>query len=163
MNLEQNLLLVIWVFSLLAILFGVPYGRRHSFVIAFITAQGLDWLAEILLLQYHVLSFPIREFPKASDMSISLMILYEPLCCAAYVIYEPRKSWPIRALYLAFWVNVMTWTDIAISHFSQLQDHKSYYWLVAELVFGAELVVTNAVVRWFFSNSSLLRRNRGAV
>ena len=155
--------MLIWIFGLLVIIFGVPGGKRHSFFIAYLTAQGLDWFAQILFLQFNVLSFPVREFPKASDMSITLMILLMPLLCALYVIYEPRKSWLIRALYLVLWVNITTMTDITISHYSELQDHKSYYWLVAELVFSVILVASNAVVRWFFCNTSLLRKDRGTV
>lgn len=160
MSLEQNLLLLTWIFGLLVIAFGVPYGKRHSFFIAYLTAQGLDWLAEILLLQFNIVSFPIREFPEASDMSITLMIFLMPLCCAIYVIYEPQKSWPIRTLSLVCWAGVMTLIEIIISDFSNLQDNKRYYWLVAELVFSVELVVTIAVVRWFFRDSSMLRRDK---
>ncbi|MCR2803561.1 CBO0543 family protein [Paenibacillus soyae] len=163
MSFEQNLLLLIWLLGLLVIVFGVPYGRRHSFFIAYLTAQGLDWLAEILLLQFNTVSFPIREFPGASDMSITLMIFLMPLCCAIYVIYEPRKSLPIRTLSLLLWASVMTLVEIAISRFSNLQDHKSYYWLVAEIVFSVELVITIAIVRWFFHKSSILRRGRETV
>jgi hypothetical protein len=163
MNIEQNLILLIWVSGLLVISFGVPVGKRHSFFIAYLTAQGMEWLAEILLLQFKIVSFPIREFPHASDMSITLRIFLIPLCCAIYVIYESRKSWPIRTLYLIVWVNVMTLMEISVSHFSQLEDHKNYYWVVAELVYSAELIVTSAVVRWFFRNPALLRWDRGTV
>ena len=164
MSLEINLLFLIWVIGVIMIAFGVPSHKRHSFFVAFLTAQGMEWLAEILLLQFNVVSFPVREFPKASEMSITLMIFLLPLCCATYVIYEPKKkSWPIRILYLAFWANVMTWMEIMISHFTDLQDHKSYYWLVAMLLFSFELIVANAVVRWFFHNSSLLQRDRRTV
>lgn len=163
MDLERNLLLLIWIFGLLVISVGVPSDKRHSFFIAFLTAQGLDWLAQMMFLQFNVLSFPEREFPAASDMSITLMILLMPLYTAIYVIYEPRNSRLMRALYLVLWTSVATLTDITISQFSELQDHKSYYWLVAELVFGVILVISNAVVRWFFRNLTLSRGDRGNV
>ncbi len=161
MELEWNLLLVIWLFGLLVVSACIPSGKRHSFYIAFMTAQGLDWFAQLMFLQFNVLSFPVREFPKASDMSITLMILLMPLYTAIYVIYEPRKSRFIRALYLVSWTSVATFTDITISHTSDLQNHKSYYWLVAELVFGVILVISNAVVRWFFGNLPLSSWDRG--
>lgn len=163
MDLERNLLLAIWLFGLLVISTGVPSDKRHSFVIAFLTAQGLDWFAQMMFLQFEVLSFPVREFQGASNMSITLMILLMPLYTAIYVIYEPRKSRLIRALYLVLWTSVATLTDITISHFSELQDHKSYYWLVAEIVFGVILVISNAVVRWFFRSLPLSQWDRGNV
>ncbi|WP_027086904.1 CBO0543 family protein [Cohnella panacarvi] len=163
MGLEQNLLLAIWIFSLLVISAFVPCHKRHSFVIAFITAQGLDWFAQMMFLQYNVLSFPVREFPKASDMSITLMIVLMPLYTAIYVIYEPRATRIVRAVYLVLWTSFATLTDITISRYSGLQDHKSYYWLVAELVFGVILVISNAVVRWFFRHLPLSREDRGNV
>jgi hypothetical protein len=163
MDLERNLLLAIWLFGLLVNSTGVPSDKRHSFIIAFLTAQGLDWFAQIMFLQFEVLSFPVREFPAASDMSISLMILLMPLYTAIYVIYEPAKSRLIRAVYLVLWTSVATLTDIIISHFSGLQNHKSYYWLVAEIVFGVILASSNAVVRWFFRSSPMSQGDRGNV
>lgn len=96
-------------------------------------------------------------------MSVTLMIFMIPLCCAIYVINEPKRTWPIRALLLVIWAGVMDFIEITIARFSQLQDHKSYYWLVAEIVFSVEIAITIAVVRWFFRQSSMSGKVRGTV
>jgi hypothetical protein len=163
MSMEQNLLLMFWVVGIALITFTVPRGKWHAFLVALLTCQGMAWLTEVAFVKSGIVVYPVREFPKASDLSITMEVMLVPVCCSLYVIYEPVRSWAARLRHLVVWTAGFTLIDLAVARFTRLQDHHGFHWWMIVLVFAGKLGITNAIVRWFFRNRALFRQERRSI
>lgn len=78
------------------------------------------------MIDRNIIAYPVREFPRASDLSITVEIMLVPICCALYVIYEPRKTWLARIRHLTVWTIGITVIDFVIARYTKLQDHNGF-------------------------------------
>ncbi|WP_407945760.1 CBO0543 family protein [Paenibacillus puerhi] len=74
MDMERNLLLLVCFVCITTIYFLVPRA------------------VEVLLVQFNLVAYPLREFPKASDLSITFKVLWTPVASGLYYIYRPRSN-----------------------------------------------------------------------
>jgi hypothetical protein len=163
MSLEQNLLLLLWVAGLALTIFTVSGDKWHQWAVAFLACQAFAWLAEILIVKLDLVAYPVREFPKASDLSLTLEIMLVPVCAALYVIHEPSSSWMARFRHWAIWTCSAAVIDKAVAHYTRLQDHSGFHWWMTVVLFGSKFLAVNLFVRWFFRNPMLFKEERNSV
>lgn len=163
MSVNYIVLILIWVLGILSYILFVPQNRRRRFLFAFLLCQMFTWFSSLVHVKFHLLSFPVREFPKATEMLLTTAFFLYPLLCGFYIIFEPPRSFMIRAGYLTIWCLIVVILDVAFVKFTNLVVYAHYAWYFTWLNTFCIAVIVNVTTRWFFKSKELLRRGQESV
>lgn len=83
----------------------------------------------VLHVHFDLLAYPVREFPKATDIGFTMPYMVYPIMAGIYIMYEPRNSLGLRTLYLfvcSFGVGVF---HHMMQKYTDLLDFVNYHWI----------------------------------
>lgn len=159
LSFERFILITVWTVGITACLM-IPQRKRREAWIAFLICQAITWIESLLQVRLGWIAFPVREFPKATDVCLTTEFFFYPLACAIYFIFEPGQSRTWRLCYLLLWAGGLTLFDWALSVHTDLLDYKRYDWYWSGLDFAITFVAVGAYTRWFFRSQALRSERR---
>jgi hypothetical protein len=127
----------------------VPRRRLRLFIVAFLAAQMAVWIAAAVLLELGLIAYPIREFPRATNMGFTMEYMMYPVLCGLYIIYEPQRGWGKRALYLLAWSCGLGLFQYWLTAGTELVEYVHLNWIVAGFTFACILIATKGIVGWY--------------
>lgn len=152
MNLDRFVLLIIWSISLALFTFWIPRNKLASVLLSFMACQSLTWFTSMMHVYFGWISFPVREFPRATDLLFTTEYVFYPLLCAFFVISEPSSAKPYaRYGYLALWVSAITLFDVVLSHYTKLVRYERYGWPSTWISIYIEFLLIRIYNSWFFA------------
>ncbi|MDR6121147.1 hypothetical protein QFZ87_000744 [Bacillus sp. SLBN-46] len=163
MSRDYTVIILIWVIGIIAYLFLTPKNRYRKVLFALILCQAFVWVSSLLHVKYHLLAFPVREFPKATDVLVTTEYFFYPLLSGFYIISEPKRSPIIRFLYLSLWISGLTVMDVMLEKYTNLIEYVHYAWYLTWLNFFWIFVVTHLIYHWFFKDKAHFHVDREAV
>ncbi|MDQ0877178.1 hypothetical protein QFZ77_005837 [Paenibacillus sp. V4I3] len=152
MILERKIIILVWILGLAMVILFVQRSNARRFILAYFTSQAIVWFSVILLIKLRIISFPVREFPRATDIGFTMTYVLYPILCGIYIILEPRRSRAINTLYLLLWCAALALLNDMLAKYTQLLDYKFLDWFMGSMFFIFLLVLTNMIVRWFYRN-----------
>jgi hypothetical protein len=155
MNVEATILSLMWIIGISSIVLLIPKDRFRKSLFALLTFQAFIWISALLHVKFGLISFPIREFPKAVDVLFSAEYFFFPFIYAMYFIFEPVVGFLGRFCYLIFWISGLTLIHVLIERYSDLLNYENYTWYWAWLNFFVVFLLSNLVCKWFFKDKSL--------
>ncbi len=162
MTLERLVLVIIWVISILAIILFIPKHKRREAIMSFFACQSIIWVNSMLHVKYGLLSFPVREFPKATEVLFTTEYMMYPLMGAFYYIYEPKSGKLLRLFYLAGCISCLTVIDTIISTYTNLIKYTKYSWFWTWIDFFLIFLLANVYCKWFFKHGAFYQDRRTA-
>jgi hypothetical protein len=162
MTLERLILVLIWVTGSIAFLLYIPSQKRREAILSFLACQAITWVNGTLHIKYGLLEFPVREFPKATELLFTSEYIMYPLICAFYYIYEPASGKLLRLLYLVSCISCLTVVDVLIETYTDLIEYKNYNWYWTWIDFFLIFLLTNAYCKWFFQEGFFYKDRRTA-
>lgn len=150
-SIERIVVMLIWMFSVAAIVVFVPVRKRREFAFAFLMCQTQTWLITLVHVKYGLLDFPVREFQYATDLLLATEYVYYPVLCAFTVIFELKKGGiPVLIGWTALAVSFLTVQDVLLESYTNLLSYTNYDWYWTWLVFFVEFIIVRQLSRWFF-------------
>ncbi|WP_281287138.1 CBO0543 family protein [Paenibacillus hemerocallicola] len=159
LSFERFVLISIWAVGLTACLL-IPADKRREGWIAFLMCQAFSWIGALLEVRLGWIAFPVREFPRATDLGVTTEFFFYPLCCALYFIFEPRRTRLMRGLYLLIWAFGLAMLDGLLSNYTDLLEYGRYAWYWSALDIALIFAVSNVYTRWFFKSSAMRSERR---
>lgn len=129
---------------------------------SFFPCQSITWVNTMIQVKYGLLTFPVREFPKASDVLFTSEYIMYPLMCAFYYIYEPKSGKLLRFVYLAGCISFLTLVDNVIANYTDLIHYTKYSWYWTWINFFLIFLVVNVFCKWFFKPGVFTQDRRTA-
>ena len=160
MNVEVIILFLLWVSGITAIALFIPRNRLRAFLFALLVCQAFLWVSTLIHAKYGLLSFPVREFPKATDVLFTTEYFFYPLTLGWYTRFEHKESLMIRLCYMAIWVTVITGIDYLIEKYSDLIVYENYAWYWSWLDFYIIIFLSSLIYRWFFKDHGWSQADR---
>jgi hypothetical protein len=104
MSKDILILILSWGIAIVLLIWKVPRNKIKDAQIVFLFAQSLGWLYVFIQIYFKHIIFPIREFPEATDMLVSLHFIVYPTFCVFFVLFYPNaiERWRIVAHYIVF-------------------------------------------------------------
>lgn len=161
-SINYVIMMLLWGAGISAFILFIPRNRRRRFFIAFLFCQAVLWLSSLFHVKYHLLAFPVREFPKATDLLVTTEYFFYPVCCGFYVVFEPKRSFLIRILYLAVCCSGIVVLDVILEKYTDLIKYVHYKWYLTWINAFGIAAVTNIVCKWFFKSKESFRKDREA-
>ncbi|TMV52073.1 hypothetical protein FE783_03765 [Paenibacillus mesophilus] len=156
---ERFILITLWMLGITGCLM-IPERKRREAWIAFLACQAITWIGSLVQVRLGWIAFPVREFPKATDLCLTTEFFFYPLACAIYYIFEPKHSATFRICYSLLWVFGLTLFDWNLSVHTEVLDYKRYTWYWSGLDFAITFVAANIYTRWFFKSQALRSERR---
>jgi hypothetical protein len=160
MSKEALILVLIWVLGISAFVLLIPKNSRRRFIFAFLACQCLTWLDSLILVQFNLISFPFREFPKATDILFTTSSFMYPLIYAFYLFYIHKAKRIGRLLYLSIWVSGIAIFVELDEKFTDLLKFHNFSWYWTWLNFFLIFALLNVIYRWFFIDKALFQEDR---
>jgi hypothetical protein len=160
MSKEVLILTIIWVVGIAAFVLFVPKNSRRRFIFAFLACQCLTWLDSLFLVQFNLISFPFREFPKATDILFTTSSFMYPLIYAFYRFYIHKAKRIGRFLYLSLWISGIAFLVEMDEKYTNLLRYHNFTWYWTWLNFFCLFLLTNIIYRWFFIEKALFQKDR---
>ncbi|MEH7085357.1 CBO0543 family protein [Neobacillus drentensis] len=160
MSVDYIFMIAMWVSGVMAYMLLTPKNQYRKLLFSLLVCQALLWLNSLVHVEYNLLAFPVREFPKATDLLITTEYFFYPLLCGFYIAYEPKRSFRIRLIYLSIWISFLTLYDVILVKYTNLVEYVHYAWYFTWIDFFPIFAVTNWIYQWFFKNKELFRMDQ---
>lgn len=157
MTKERMILIAVWVTVLAAIGLLVKGKTWHRFAAGYLMAQNLTWLNVLIHCQLGMFDYPVREFPKATDVGFTLQYLLYPAAVGFCVLFEPRGSFWKKTLYILTWSTGMTVFRLVLMRYTQLIVAHHFHLLLDWATMLVIFLVATGVTKWLFRSPAYLQ------
>lgn len=90
--LERVILIGMWSFGTIGFLLLIPRRQWREGIMAGLIFQTFIWGCDMPAFQFGLLSAPVREFPQASDLAITIIISFIPLSFPSSMFTRDGKA-----------------------------------------------------------------------
>lgn len=149
MQKEHFVLLAMWLIGFCILFLFIPRQNRREGILASIMFQAIIWLCDIPSFYFEVFSAPVREFPKASALPITIDYFFYPILFSFYYVHQrnsARFSWKT----FFAWVFIVTVIDILIERYTELLQYEIITWYLVPVYIGLLFFVSQICCNWFY-------------
>ncbi|RID89170.1 hypothetical protein D1953_00970 [Peribacillus asahii] len=156
MLMERLILVAMWLFGFVGFILFIPRKNRRKGLFAFMMFQSIIWLCDMPAFKYGLLSAPIREFPKATDLALTINYFFYPALFSIFYVHKKVKDglWS-RFAYFFVWVSIITLCDIVIERYTDLLEYGLLTWYGMWIYIGFLFFVSRVCCNWFFKDNTL--------
>jgi len=150
MSIERIVLIAVYVITIIGLLLLTPRNRIREASIIFLFKQVQTWLFGLLVVEYGLITYPVREFPVASDTSFSFEYFIYPAVCIVFVLHYPtHKSWLHRIGWYLFFPTWMTILEVLIERYTRLIHYTGWAWYWSWITFVITFLFSRLFYLWF--------------
>ena len=150
MKLEWWILLGVWLLTI-GLLFLIPKNKIRLAVTVFLFAQAITWIFGLLVVQYGLISYPVRCFADVNRASFTYEFFVYPTVAAIFNVFYPHSSKRVlKFLYYSAYCTALTVPEVVIEKYTDLLEyhHWTWYWTWSSLFLT--FMMTRGFCLWFF-------------
>ncbi len=157
MLMDYLIMAAMWIFGFVGFLLFIPRKDRRKGVFASLMFQAIIWLCDMPAFKYGLLSAPVREFPKATDLAITIDYFFYPVLFSIFYVHKRVKGslWS-TLIYFFVWVSFITLFDVVIERYTDLLEYGFITWYGMWMYIGFLFYVSQFCCHWFFKDQSVL-------
>jgi hypothetical protein len=149
MSLEKIILIGSWIAIPLILIFFVPKNKRQDASVSFFFFQSIVWIVDLLIVYFHLVAYPIREFPYATQVNLTFHYLLYPTMAVFFTLYYPlEKSYIQRIMYSILSAAAVTLFAEIIKNYTRLTDYINWSWYLSFLVLFVQFYLTEKFYLW---------------
>ncbi|MFJ8266581.1 CBO0543 family protein [Peribacillus asahii] len=156
MLMERLILVAMWLFGFVGLILFIPRKNRRKGLFAFMMFQAIIWLCDMPAFKYGLLSAPVREFPKATDLALTINYFFYPALFSIFYVHKKVKGslWS-SFTYFFVWISIITLFDIVIERYTDLLEYGLLTWYGMWIYIGFLFYVSRVCCNWFFKDYTL--------
>lgn len=161
MLVERLILVAMWLFGFVGLILFIPRKDRRKGFLALMMFQAIIWLCDLPAFKYGLLSAPVREFPKATDLALTINYFFYPVLFSIFYVHKRVKGslWS-RFKYFIVWISSITMFDIVIERYTDLLEYGFLTWYGMWMYIGFLFYVSQVCCNWFFKDKSWFQAER---
>src|SRR5690554_5912572 len=106
MGIEYLILIGMWIFGFFFFMMFIPRKYRREGILALMVFQAVIWFFNLPAFEFGLLSAPVREFPKAHDLPITINYFFYPLLFSIYFVHRKKLTrLPTKWIYTFIWIS----------------------------------------------------------
>jgi hypothetical protein len=161
MLVERLILLAMWLFGFIGFIVFIPRQYRRKGFLAYLIFQAIIWLCDMPSFQLGLLSAPVREFPKATDLPITIDYMFYPVLFSIYYVNKKvNSSEKSKWIYFFTWTTAITLYDLLIERFTDLLEYEILPWYGMWIYIVFLFYVSQICCNWFYKDKSLFQVER---
>lgn len=150
MRIEWLILLAVWLLAA-GLLFIIPKNKYRLALTAFFFTQAITWIFGSLVVEYGLITYPVRLFADASRVSFTYEYFVYPVVAAVFNVFYPySRSMFTKFLYFSAYCTALTIPEVFIEKYTDLikYHHWTWYWTWTTLFIT--FMITRGGCVWFF-------------
>ncbi|MCX8128889.1 MAG: hypothetical protein N3I35_02170 [Clostridia bacterium] len=160
MTVERFILAAITTISIASV-FYIPKDKYRLSFISFLSFQALSWITIIFLVQTGSIEFPVREFPRATNVGFLVNYIFLPALFVWSVLISQNMVSIIHKVINSFiFISLMVWFIYFISTYTQLENFIkgtfSSHIIRLYIEFIAYFIICNIYISWFTKKTKVL-------
>ncbi|WP_342431284.1 CBO0543 family protein [Neobacillus sp. FSL H8-0543] len=161
MLIERLILIAMWPIGIVAFILFIPLKDRRNGLLALLMFQAIIWLCDMFAFKYGLLSAPVRELPKATDLPLTINYFFYPVLFSIFYVRKKANSSLLpRITYFLIWISAGTLFDIVIERNTDLLNYEKSPWYGMWIYIGFLFFVTQVCCNWFFKDKALFQAER---
>ncbi|WP_276358435.1 CBO0543 family protein [Cohnella caldifontis] len=153
---ERMILISMWGIGIVGFILFVPRKNRREGSLAALIFQSMIWGCDFPAFKYGLLSAPVREFPEASDLAITINYFFYPVIFSIFYVHLRLK----RSLWSKFssfflWVSALTLLDITLEKYTDLLQYGLLTWYGMWIYIGFLFFISLVCCNWFLKKSGV--------
>lgn len=151
LRVEYIVLIAIWSVTIIGLWYFVPRNKIREACTIFLFKQFMTWLFGLLVVQYGLIEYPIREFPKATHTSFSFEYFIYPATCVVFNLHFPLQKSAIHKIgWFLFFPTWMTILEVLIECNTDLIEYIHWAWYWTWITLFLTFLFSLLYFRWFY-------------
>ncbi len=152
MSKEKVIEISSWVLLVILLLVFVPFSRIREALVVFFVKQTITWYFGVLVVQYGLIEYPLRFFPKATNTSFTFEFFIYPAICVLFNLYYPfGTSYLWQFAYYAVYTSAITAFEVVLEKHTNLITYIRWSWFWTWVTILLTFIMSNWFYRWFFN------------
>ncbi|MES1043382.1 hypothetical protein FOA22_02505 [Heyndrickxia oleronia] len=152
---EYMILAAMWLFGTIGFILFIPQKDRRKGLLAAIMFQALIWLCDMPSFTYGLLSAPVRIFPKATDLTLTINYFFYPILFAIYYVHsKSMNSLWLKITSFFVWISIITIYDYILERYTDLIKYGSLTWLGMWIYIGLLFSISLVCCNWFYKEKT---------
>jgi len=148
--LQYGIIVSVWVLSLLLI-FMIPRQKRRLAMVAFLFKQYITCIFGHVVVELHLLTYPVRELADVSRTSFTYEYMAYPMICAVFNAYYPNhRSGLVQFGYYVLFPTVLTIVEVLLVQYTDLIRYVRWNWLWSWATIFLTFLMTRAFCVIYF-------------
>lgn len=150
---DRVLLISINLITAVILVFAVPKDKLREAIVIFLFKQTMTWSFGLLVVEWGLIEYPIREFVKASATSFSFEYFIYPSLCVLFNLHYPnRNRWKKLGWILVF-PTVMTIVEVIIERNTELIRYIHWNWYWSWITLWLTFMISRVYFVWMYKQS----------
>lgn len=150
MKIEHTILYAIYACTFIALAF-IPKDKLKQASIIFLYQQFVTWFLGLLVVELHLIEYPVRELANVNETSFLYEFLVFPVISIFYCLYYPQKSNAWRKfLYTSTYCTGITISEVIFEKYTFLINYIKWEWHFTWSSVYATLILSWFFYKWFF-------------
>lgn len=150
---EKFIFGIVWLISFISVWFiPKPKYRESSFI--FLFTQLPAWIFGLLVVEFGLIEYPVRELYKSNATNFSFEYLVLPLICIFFNFYYPEgKGLYKKLVYYITILGVFTLLEFIVERNTLILKYIHWEWYTTFITMGLVIYFVRSVYKWFFKMS----------
>ncbi|MDF2934729.1 MAG: hypothetical protein K0Q90_102 [Paenibacillaceae bacterium] len=157
MTRERLILIAGWIIVTAAALLLLNRTNWRRFAAGYLMAQNVTWLNVLIHCRLGMFTYPVREFPKATDAGFTLQYLVYPAVCGFCILFEPSGPFWKKGLYTLAWPTAVVIFRIILMRYTRLIAAYHYNLLLDWSTVVVLFLISIGVTKWIFRSPAYLQ------
>ena len=111
----------------LASIFYIPKDKYRLALLSVVTSQAITWAASLVMIELGLYSFPVREFPHATQSSFLHLFVFYPAVFTWFILLFPTgASLFKRAAHYLIFISAIVWFEYYMAVYTKLKEFYIY-------------------------------------
>jgi len=151
MNKEIIILIASWITIIISLILFVPKDKLRQASVIFFFKQLMTWLIGLLVAQYKLIEYPVREFAYATRTSFTFEYFIYPSLCVLFNLHFPEeKSYIRQFLYYCYFCTAMTVFEVLCEKYTNVIKYIHWTWYLSWITLFITFYLSRQYYRWFF-------------
>ncbi|GGM24166.1 hypothetical protein GCM10011351_07390 [Paraliobacillus quinghaiensis] len=154
MSLEWGILIFVWslTFSLISL---IPKNKRRIAFVAFLSMQVITNLFGVLVVEFNLISYPVRFFSEVYRASFTFEYFIYPSVCSIFTVFYPYyRSYLYRFGYYAAFSTAITVPEFFLEQYTDVINYIQWEWYWTWFTLFLTLLLSRRLIVWFFKDLS---------
>lgn len=140
-----------WIITLIGVFILMPKDRVREAMVVFMFKQLLTWIMGLLVVEFHLIEYPIRMLSRATTTSFSFEYIIYPALSVIFVLRFPENK-PIlyKIAWYLFFPSWMSAAEVLIEHKTNLIHYIHWDWYLTWLSLLVTFFLSRVYYLWFF-------------
>jgi hypothetical protein len=163
MKIEYFIYIAIAVLSILSVPY-IPKEKIKKALLSLLTFQTSTWFTSIMLVERNKITYPIREFTKATSVNFIPQFIFYPTIFMWFILLFPHnKNLAFKILHYMTFVSIMVWFIYFAAKYTNINKYTTSldYYFVSQAYFRnfIQYAICHLYTSWFFKEGKFALRS----